>query len=66
MSAAMQRGDEVLAQIPWEGVVLGELVDHGPRCTIVTDGGEQFEVDESNVWKNGDGYMLTDLPPEEL
>ncbi|AGC34364.1 hypothetical protein HSTV2_97 [Halorubrum sodomense tailed virus 2] len=53
-----ETGDEVMAEIPWEGVVVGEVLDAGPRYTILLDGGEMVEVDERNVWKNGDGYSI--------
>ena len=50
----IERGDEVIARLPFEGHVVGEVVDLGPRVTIRA-GGKMVEVDEAHVWKNGAG-----------
>ena len=57
----LRRNDEVFAKIPFGGVIVGELVDKGPRCTIRKESGEIVEVDEANVWRNGDGYSIEEI-----
>lgn len=63
--APLRRGEEVMAKLPFEGVIIGELMDPGPRCTIARDNGETVEVDEANVWRNGDGYSVRAIHPDE-
>lgn len=60
-----ERGDEVMAKVPWEGVFVGEVLDAGPRYTIRIDDGRTIEVDERSVWKNGDGYAIRPSEIEE-
>jgi len=60
---APQRGDSVMADLgPIEGVVPGEVVATGERYTIaVYDGTTYIEVDEANVWRNGNGYSIEEI-----
>jgi hypothetical protein len=45
-----------------EGVVPGEVVATGERYTIaVYDATTYVEVDEANVWRNGDGYSIEEI-----
>ena len=57
----LRRNDEVLAKIPFGGVIVGELIDKGPRCTIRKESGETVEVDEANVWRNDDDYSIEEI-----
>ena len=58
-----QRGDSVMADLgAMEGVVPGEVVATGERYTIaVYDATTHVEVDEANVWRNGDDYSIEEI-----
>ena len=58
-----QRGDSVMADLgAVEGVVPGEVVATGERYTIaVYDATTHVEVDEANVWRNGDDYSIEEI-----
>jgi len=58
-----QRGDSVMADLgAMEGVVPGKVVATGERYTIaVYDATTHVEVDEANVWRNGDDYSIEEI-----
>lgn len=60
----IRRGEEVMAKLPFEGVIIGEVMDSGPRITIMRDSGDTIEVDEANVWRNGNGYSVRPIHPD--